>query len=507
MDTFNHFNHPSLLLAIPALTFTYVFSVILYRLFLSPVASLPGLWYAKVSDFWLKTHVVRMRQCRAIDDLFKKYGPIVAVGPNTVSFVDAPTLKTIYGSNSRFWKDRWYKSLLCNKHDHAMTTLDPVAHSALKRGYGPHYIPGNLALWQGDYHDFTLEVIQRLEEDAGRTAFDCLTLFRHLMVDVIMLTVFDLRVGAVQKWAADAPDPLSTAINDYPKRSLLRNALPRFLWALLASIPHARWQQFCDADRYLGGFVTSRVLEVKTQLERGDIGEAERKSLLIRLLQFKLPSGELVTKDYVIAELQAHLIAGVDTTATTTSYLLWELSRRPDILAKLRKEIDAIMDDPRAIPNTQALQSLPYLTSFIKEGLRVYSAAPAPLPRVVPDHLKSFDVMGYTIPNKTIIQTQAWTMHRVENVYYRPDEFDPDRWLNESDTMKAHFLPFGHGGRLCAGQNLAMTMLRTIVAGIVRNFDIYAPAETNEKTMTMCDSFVIFPAGLQAKLFFPPRKT
>lgn len=79
--------------------------------------------------------------------------------------------------------------------------------------------------------------------------------------------------------------------------------------------------------------------------------------------------------------------------------------------------------------------------------------------------------MGYTIPSRTIIQTQAWTMHRVENVYYRPDEFEPDRWLHESDGMKvhrgrlgisvytltdcfdkAHFLPFGHGGRLCAGQ-------------------------------------------------------
>lgn len=61
-------------------------------------------------------------------------------------------------------------------------------------------------------------------------------------------------------------------------------------------------------------------------------------------------------------------IAGSDTTSTTLSYFLWELSRRPDIVKKLQAELDEIMPNARTIPDMAVLHGLPYLTAFIKEG-------------------------------------------------------------------------------------------------------------------------------------------
>lgn len=95
-----------------------------------------------------------------------------------------------------------------------------------------------VALFQGDFHDHMIQVVQRLAMEEGKRAFDCLTLFRHLMVnirvidpvgqtlkraqvDIIMLSAYGVRVGAVQKWAHDDPDPLSNAITDWPKLQLL----------------------------------------------------------------------------------------------------------------------------------------------------------------------------------------------------------------------------------------------------------------------------------------------
>lgn len=90
----------------------YFFCVASYRLFLSPLRSVPGPWYAAISGFWITTHILRFRRCRAIHDLFQKYGPIVRVDPNTVVFVDIPTLKTVYGVSSKLAKTSFYKSLL-----------------------------------------------------------------------------------------------------------------------------------------------------------------------------------------------------------------------------------------------------------------------------------------------------------------------------------------------------------------------------------------------------------
>jgi len=54
---------------------------------------------------------------------------------------------------------------------------------------------------------------------------DCLAVFRHLMVDAVVSFSYGYRLGAVSKFAMDVEDPLSTAINDFPKRGILVSKL------------------------------------------------------------------------------------------------------------------------------------------------------------------------------------------------------------------------------------------------------------------------------------------
>ena len=97
-----------------ALAFTFLSLLVIlraaYHLLLSPLADVPGPWYAAVSDLWLTTHVLRLQQCKTVHALFERYGPVVRVGPNKVVFRDSVTAKTVY-NNSRFSKSSYYKSL------------------------------------------------------------------------------------------------------------------------------------------------------------------------------------------------------------------------------------------------------------------------------------------------------------------------------------------------------------------------------------------------------------
>jgi len=137
--------------------------------------------------------------------------------------------------------------------------------------------------------------------------------------------------------------------------------------------------------------------------------------------------------------------------------------------------------------------------------------------------------MGYALPAGTVVSTQAWSMHRDSTVFHSPDAFLPERWLECSEAeltnMNQHMMPFGTGTRVCGGQNLAQMMLRIAIAAVIRNFTIAAPAETNERSMEIKDSFVsicrstlwritsdsrivqvIFPAAMECKLIFLPRQ-
>lgn len=102
-------NH--LLLAAASTVFTYFLIRIFYNLFLSPLSAIPGPWYYAISDFWLTLHILRLRQCKAIQELFEIYGPVVRVGPNKVVFRDVSTMRNVY-SVHKFDKSTFYKSLL-----------------------------------------------------------------------------------------------------------------------------------------------------------------------------------------------------------------------------------------------------------------------------------------------------------------------------------------------------------------------------------------------------------
>ncbi|KAJ7888412.1 cytochrome P450 [Mycena olivaceomarginata] len=567
---------PSLVLffVLPVLLLVFVCRAI-HLLFFHPLSSIPGPWYAAVSSLWITSHVLRLEQCKTIHALFQTYGPVVRIAPNKVVFCDLGAMKSVY-STWKFDKSDYYKSLLTNDNDHAMTTLPHAQHSIRRKAYASHYTPSNLAKLQPEIGEATGKMIDTLHGLPAHTSLDTLSLFRHLALDIIVASSYGFQLGAINKWALEAEDHLTMAIGDFPKRGILRSTVPTWAWNLVCKIPNARLKLLCDSDKIMAEFVSTRVYEMRAKLnadkpapvvapiivaptpshflsafptfsrspsrasspapscssdDSSFSDDTEKSYLLPRLLNYRYPSGETMPETHVISECMGHMVAGTDTTSISLSYFLWELTRRQDILRKLRDEIDAVMPDPGAIPDIKILNGMEYLNAFIKEGLRIYSAAPSLLERVVPVSTSKnfacadgFDLMGYALPPGTIIATQAWSMHRDPAVFQSPETFLPERWLPayaagskeegtadaESEAarlarMASHMMPFGTGSRICGGVNLAHNIMRIVLVAVLRNFEVEAAPGTDEKSMDMRDSFVMFPAAMECKLIFHPR--
>ena len=87
---------PTLLLALSVGGCLYGLVCALNNLYCSPLRHIPGPWYAAVSDFWLWTCLLRLRQCQIIHGLFEVYGPVVRIGPRRVAFNDVAGVKSVY---------------------------------------------------------------------------------------------------------------------------------------------------------------------------------------------------------------------------------------------------------------------------------------------------------------------------------------------------------------------------------------------------------------------------
>ena len=119
-----------------------------------------------------------------------------------------------------------------------MTTLPHSQHLLRKKGYIPHYVPAHINLFQHEVQDSTCELVevsfatsdsrfpsdhvsQVLELAGGKMSFECLNLFRHLMVDIMSMTIYGFRHGALRNLSLGIEDPLSMAVYDFPKRGVI----------------------------------------------------------------------------------------------------------------------------------------------------------------------------------------------------------------------------------------------------------------------------------------------
>jgi hypothetical protein len=71
--------------------------IILYRIFLHPLAAVPGPFVAKFTGLWRTNRYFKGTWFQDILQLHEKYGRVVRIAPNEVSFVDGEALKRVYG--------------------------------------------------------------------------------------------------------------------------------------------------------------------------------------------------------------------------------------------------------------------------------------------------------------------------------------------------------------------------------------------------------------------------
>ena len=106
-------------------------------------------------------------------------------------------------------------------------------------------------------------------------------------------------------------------------------------------------------------YVNKTLEKIKNRRE-----EAEYRTILEELLVQGMPM-----KDATVMVIDM-LIAGIDTTSYTTSFLFYYLAKNPEKQEILRKEVLSVVGPRNAPVTVAALNELRYLKACVKESLR-----------------------------------------------------------------------------------------------------------------------------------------
>ncbi len=176
----------------------------------------------------------------------------------------------------------------------------------------------------------------------------------------------------------------------------------------------------------------------------------QRTDILSLLMQARDEQGAPMTDAELRDELVTLLLAGHETTATSVAWALERLVRHPAKLRTLQAEIEAGVSED-------------YLNAVCTETLRVRPVVPI----VVRLLQQPLQVDGYELPAETRVAPSIYLTNRNPRVYERPDEFMPERFLEDGPETFS-WIPFGGGIRRCIGAAFAQLemklMLRTVLA-------------------------------------------
>ncbi|KAF5930150.1 hypothetical protein HYC85_031023 [Camellia sinensis] len=117
--------------------------------------------------------------------------------------------------------------------------------------------------------------------------------------------------------------------------------------------------------------------------------------------------------------------AGTDTSSSSIEWALAEMLKNPKILKWAHHEMDRVIGKNRRLEESD-LPKLSYLQAICKETFRKHPSTPLNLPRV---SAEACEVNGYYIPKNTRLSVNIWAIDRDPDVWERPLEFIPERFL------------------------------------------------------------------------------
>ncbi len=165
------------------------------------------------------------------------------------------------------------------------------------------------------------------------------------------------------------------------------------------------------------------------------------------------------------------LLAGHETTQIAIAWAMSWLHRHPDILERLRNELN---DDD----SIDSIIQSQLLSGVCNESLRLNPI----ISDVIRVLKKPMAWTDYELPAGTNVAIAISLVHENEKLFPEPFKFDPERWLDAK--FKPHeFLPFGGGIRRCIGAPLAILEMKIVIAAWSKNFKFELPADASKVEM------------------------
>ncbi len=364
-------------------------------------------------------------------DSYKKYGSVFRIKTLydeivVMAGLEANQFLSRHANDVLKSEDVWRPFSMEVNAEKSLVSLDGKEHGKLRkimmRGYSPHVLMGK--------EQQTIDITKKiLEEAISKPRVGVVNYFKHAVVELLG----NLTTGI-------NPGKEITPHLIYYLRVLLNVHVVKMWPKIMLKDP-----KFIKAKKVVQEF-SDTVWD--SHKDRDHSAEPD----LIDDLMLAFKEGELnLNKDELRFAIVGPFFAGIDTVANNCSNILWALIDNPDVLERVRAEVDPHFTSGEPI-DMKSLRTWEVMLNTVLETLRRYNVAPV----VHRTAAKDFEFGGCLIEEGQDIYMAQGVAHFMEDIYPDPYKFDIDRYTKgrEEHKKKAAHSPYGLGAHKCLGMRL-----------------------------------------------------
>ncbi|KIO34089.1 hypothetical protein M407DRAFT_17002 [Tulasnella calospora MUT 4182] len=230
------------------------------------------------------------------------------------------------------------------------------------------------------------------------------------------------------------------------------------------------------------------------EVEKKTVEGRDLLSVLVKAnMATDVKDSERMSDEEVMGQICTMLIAGHETTATSVTWLLYDLSlpQYQHVQTKLREELLTLTSER---PTMEELNNLPYLDAVVRENLRYRSVVDSTSRCAIKDDVipvstpykdrKGIERMEFRIAAGEQILIPIRSLDRDKGIWGEDaDEFKPERWMVGNTHPRSAEIPgvlsgvltFLGGPRACIGYRFALMEMKVLIFTVVRGLSFELP--------------------------------
>ncbi|PYI21575.1 cytochrome P450 [Aspergillus violaceofuscus CBS 115571] len=504
---------------------------LLYRCYFHPLARYPGPFLARPNPRRFASFL-RGQHHLTEEKLHQRYGPIVRVAPDWLSFSQLPAFEAIYGFHKAIEKDDFYTFGAPRPQTDVSvfaTQSNPVHRQKRRRMLAPALTRTKVLRYEPVIARHVAVLVARLEaglreQEEGRQAdsgqmeveveveVNVAPLVHRFTLDVMLDILFGPAVGPHPYTDNEVAGDLGASIR-YVSRMVWSYSLwPAFGWLMNTRLAVAclRRPRYNAAGAMVGlnGLMhraAAAILgtpEVFVRAE-GSQQQQQQPGIVESWLRVGMGMGssadgvadnhQKMTPAEAVSEAFNLVFAGPGSMAAALTAVLYQLGLPEGQVwqEKLRAGAgsEALEGSISMEGSSPSLSPPLELQAVIKETLRFRAPFPTAFPRVIRSGAEmAIPGLSHPLPAGTTVSASTYVLGRSREIWGEDaDQWVPQRWLlgsadNDDDDeesrrqMDRRFVAFSRGPRGCSGRDLASLILAKAARAIVQRWRFSASA-------------------------------